>query len=324
MKLKTKKHYTLNPPETYEIVMRLRHRNRRFGPKRIKEYLGSEGVSCSNGAIRGWIYHNRKPFLTNIITQIPNASKELTSEKAYILGTLCGDGWISTGYRIGLKVIDKDFANYFKSCIENVYKINCSITPTQRKSTNYCSCPKPQYTVSAVSKLVVEDLLKYSNSFKTKEWRVPKPILEASKEIQAQFIKGFADSEGSARIRERNTELTLCSGNLEGLNDVRDMLSETFGIKTYPYTTSWGVFKITCSDYKSLLKFHGEISFVIERKRETLEEGLKRYKRKGIRKYSKDFKQLALELMDQGLTYYQVGKLMETSPANIYGWKKFR
>ena len=263
-----------------------------------------------------------KNYIPHNLNKIPKSSKKLTKEKAYILGTLCGDGWISTGYRIGLKVVDKDFAEHFRNCLKKAYPINCSISKRTIKPNNYCENPKVSYVVSMVSKLVVQDLNKYSETFKTKEWMVPRQILNSSQEIQAQFIKGFADSEGSVKNRHRNREIILCSGNYKGIKDIQRILINTFGMNSYYSIRKNGVHILATSDYRSLKIFYDEIGFIIKRKMSNLEQGLARYKRKGIRKYSKEFKQLAMELMQQGLTYSQVGKLMGTSPANIYDWWK--
>jgi len=138
LKIQKKKKYTLNSIEVYNKVMSLR-RKTGWGDQRIKEYLEKSGICITLGVISGWIYRNKKPFVKRIITQIPEKAKELTEEKAYVLGTLCGDGWLSTGYRIGLNVIDLDFAKYFKKCFEKVYEIKGSITKRLRKPNNYCS-----------------------------------------------------------------------------------------------------------------------------------------------------------------------------------------
>jgi len=313
--------YNMLSQKTYEIVMKLRN-NKRFGIKKIKEYLDSHNLPFSEGAINGWIYHNKKPFVKSILNQVPESSEILTKEKAYILGTLCGDGWISTGYRIGLNIIDKDFADYFQHCLKKVYRIKCSNKQITRKPTNFLSTYSKQHAIVLVSKLVFQDLQRYHHNFKTKEWRVPKQILESSKETQAEFIKGFADSEACVKDRPRNREITLCSGNFEGLDDIQQMLIKTFNINSNYSIRKNGVHILTTSDYNSLNIFYNQIGFTIKRKMNKLENGLKRYKRKGIKKHSENFKQYAMHLLNYGLGHREIAKILNTNHTNIYDWEK--
>jgi len=176
--------------------------------------------------------------------------------------------------------------------------------------------------VSFISKLAVLDLQEYHPSFKTKEWRVPRQIIESTKEIQSYFIRGFADSEGSVRVRKRNTELILCSGNSDGLKDIGYMLTNTFGINAKFSKRKTGVCILTTSDYQSLLNFKEDINFTIERKKNILKYGLNNYKRKGLRKYPPAFKFHAMHLLQQGLDHREVARIMGTNYANIYDWEK--
>jgi len=315
-----KQKYTLNPPEIYDIVMKLRSKPR-TGPKKIKQYLDEHGIQCSSGAIRGWIYSNKKPFLLRKIKQISESSKELTHEKAYILGTLCGDAYTSTEYRIGLSVCDKEFAEYFKYCLETVYEVKCSISSRIRKFTNKCNNPKKQYQIMLCSKLVLEDLKKYSNSFNSKEWKVPIQIKEASKEIQAAFIRGFADSEGHVRCRKGQSEINLCSGNLLGIKMIKEILLKQFQINSYLGDNGSKVPVIVLTRYESIKKFYDKIGFVTKRKQDNLRKALNSYKRKGLRNYNEGFKHLAMYLLKQGFKHGEIAKLLKTSRTNIYDWE---
>jgi hypothetical protein len=146
--------------------------------------------------------------------------------------------------------------------------------------------------------------------------------MSASKEIQASFIRAFADSEASVRFRKGRSEMTLCSGNTEGLRMIKEMLFSTFGIESGEGTNGAKVAIIRISKYIHLKKFYDEIGFVINRKQEALKKVVESYNRKELRTYSEDFKSLAKELLNQGLDYMQVARLLETSPANVYGWEK--
>ena len=131
-----KRNYTDNSLDSYNLVMSIRQ-GTNWGSKRILDYIITKGFCTSLGSIEGWIYGGKKPFSIKNVNQIKESSKNLTSEKAYILGTLCGDGYISTGYRLGLKVADKDFAEYFKGCLERIYGAPCSISERIIKKMRY-------------------------------------------------------------------------------------------------------------------------------------------------------------------------------------------
>ncbi len=315
-----KSNYSCHSLEEYNFALELREKYG-WGEKRIRKELLKHNFDVKHGAISGWIYKGKKPFNSKIITPIPESSKKLTTEKAYVLGTLCGDGWISTGYRIGLNVCDKEFAEYFYFCLKETYNIPPSFTLREKKSTVVKSC-QPQYTVMLVSKLAALDLFSYAKSFKTFEWEIPSQIKEASKDIQAAFIRGFADSEGCVKNRHRNREIMLASGNKIGLDQIRQILFKNFGIKSYICQMKSNVYLLYISDYNSLNIFCNEIGFTIRRKQEKLESGLIRYKRKGIRKYSPGLKELALDMLQNGYNYQEIGKILNTSYANVHDWEK--
>jgi DNA endonuclease len=313
--------YTCHSLKEYNIVMNLR-RTRNLGECRIQRELHKGGYEVKKGTIAGWIRGGKKPFNSIILTQIPVSSFALSKEKAYILGALCGDGFITTGYRVGLGVTDKDFAEYFKYCLNEVFQIPVSVRLIPRRKTNFCSMSKVRHSVVLVSKLVALDLFSYASSFKTFEWKVPNAIQQASITIKASFLRGFADSEGSVKNRPRNRELYLCSGNHFALKQIKNLLTNSFGIKAAMSKRKNNVYILRTSDYLSLNKFYKEIGFTIERKQKKLKAGLARYKRKGIRQYSLGFKELALDMLQNNYNHQEVGRLLNTSHANVHDWQK--
>ena len=156
-----------------------------WGPTKISSFLFNKGINVKEGAIIGWIHKNKKPFEEVLIKKIPEESKILTEDKAYILGVLCGDGYLvfqkeKGRYLIGLDVCDEDFADEFRRCLKNVYELLPSKKMKEGRATNFSDNPKPRYCINLTSKLVVQDLLRYSKSFKTKEWTIPEEILNAN------------------------------------------------------------------------------------------------------------------------------------------------
>ena len=120
----------------YEKVMELRNCYH-FGAKKISFFLSKQGINISRRAIEGWNYSGKKPFQEKILNFIKESSIILNEDKAYILGVLCGDGWITTKSRFGLNAIDLDFVQEFKRCIFEVYGLNCSIIKREGRKTNY-------------------------------------------------------------------------------------------------------------------------------------------------------------------------------------------
>jgi len=97
--------------EDYNAAMDLR-KNFGWGSTKISSFLLKKGINIKRGAVEGWIYKNNKPFFEVLIKKIPESSRLLSNEKAYVLGVLSGDGCVSTGNRISLEVCDKDFNVY--------------------------------------------------------------------------------------------------------------------------------------------------------------------------------------------------------------------
>lgn len=280
---------------------------------RIRRYLLAKGVDIKLGTIDGWLYFGKKPFKTKILNQISETSKNLTKEKAYVLGVLCGDGYISRGYRVGLEACDKEFVEYFQQCLERTYVLKTSRSERIRVK-------KPHYIVYLVAKLVVEDLEKYC-SFGSRDWQIPKEIIVSNMELKSAFIQGFCDSEASVRYRKGSCEISIYSKNKQGLRKLRQLLG-TFGINSKIILSPTRTDYLSIMDYRSLNNYHKHIGFVIKRKSNRLKKGLDSYKRKGIRRYSDKFKIKAMKLLKSGLSHREVSKVLETSHTNIYDWEK--
>ena len=306
--------------EDYELVMYLR-RKFGWGMKRISEYLlKKDGRKVGHGAIVGWIYLGRKPIYN--IKEIKEGSEILTLDKAYILGVLCGDGYLTTGYRVGLDCCDKDFVEYFLQCLNNVYSMTSKIRLRYRERTNF-GVARLQYSLQMCSKLVTRDLLRYSKSFKSKEWILPSEIKQGNLLIKASFLKGLFDSEGGIRLLHKGAGyLQVCSGNNKSLLEVKEMLESSFGIRCSVKFNQNKVMILVSTNYDSIKGFYDNIGFTIKRKQNRLVSVLNSYKRKGIKRYSLDFKREAMRLLDRCGDHRFVGQLMNTSYTNLYDWEK--
>lgn len=319
--------YKTHSLEEYEEVMSLRKKFG-WGAKKISNFLFNKGIYIKSGAIAGWLYANKRPFKEIIINKIPKKSKFLTKEKSYILGTLCGDGYIriqksSHSYLVGLNVTDEDFADEFRKCLKKVYNLVPSKKFKKLKYTNYCDNPKPQYIINLTSKLVVQDLLQYLTSFKTKEWSVPNQIKNSHKIIKSYFLRGFFDSEGSISLKKKgHAHLQIYSINEKSLLIIKQILLKDFDINTNIRFTSNNVLVLSTERYKDIKNFSDKIGFTIERKSKTLELSLQSYKRKGLRRYNKNFKLKVLNILDKGYSAYKIGKILDFPYTNVYDFIK--
>lgn len=297
-----------------------------LGSTKISSFLSHNGVYLKKSAINHWIYEKGKPFTEVIRHKIPDSSKVLTKEKAYVLGVLCGDGYIriqqsSHSYLVGLDVCDEDFADEFIRCFNKTYFISPNKKIRRRQTTSFIKNPKLQYIVNVTSKLVVEDLLQYSN-FKTKTWIIPDQIKTADLEIKGLFLRGLYDSEGSIRLRKKgHTELSIFSVNEKSLLDVKNVLEKDFEIFT-TLRHSRNVARLVTERFKSIKNFSDYIGFTIQRKQNILKYALSTYKRKGLRSYNKEFKLKVLRLLSDGYSAYKIGKILDFPYTNVYDFVK--
>ena len=117
---------------------------------------------------------------------LSNSSKILTREKAYILGVMCGDGYLHKAkhsYQIGLQATDKDFVKKFHKNISDCYDINPSFTKILSRKHNW----KDKWQSRLCSKAVYNDILSYG-SFRSYNWSIPDIILNGPNKIKAEFF----------------------------------------------------------------------------------------------------------------------------------------
>jgi len=131
---------------------------------------------------------NIKKELANLkLTKPTKKYKKLTWEKAYILGVLCGDGYIDKNFaKLEIRK-DKEFIEEFIRCIKVVYGIAYHYYYYKKRNS---------YISNVNSRIICKDLLSYGK-FGTKNWEVPKCILDSDNFlIKSSFMRGVYDSEG--------------------------------------------------------------------------------------------------------------------------------
>jgi len=205
---------------------------------------------------------------------IPPSSAELTPNKAYILGVVGpGDGWIDKD-RVGLNVVDLDFANEFDRCIREVY----SLVPSRYEVNDNNPNHRTGYRVVLYSKRAVGDIFRYGKleDFKHYNERVPVQIKKASLQVQAPYLRAFFDSQGSVSLHHK--EITGTKKNKFVLEEIGGLLSN-FDIYWRVVGPKFsGSRDITISCRKLIERFAERINFTIWRKKCALEKLLKSYK----------------------------------------------
>jgi len=241
----------------------------------------------------------------------------LTLEKAYVFGTLCGDGWMSK-HQIGLDVTDKDFAEFFSKCLQKVYGLNCSIK-RKKKVGGYKKNGKEFIEIVLCSKKAKEDLLEYDitkKGFKTSTWRVPVEIKSAKKNVKSMFIRGFFDSEGGVYGRT----IQSVSSNKKGLLDVLELLI-SLNIKSKLYEQKRegrNLYRIEICSRPNQAKYFRLIGFSIKRKQDRLINLLKNSSR--FNKFTPKQYYEVQELHKQGLGKVKISRQMNINVGTISDW----
>ncbi|MFH0868183.1 MAG: LAGLIDADG family homing endonuclease [Candidatus Woesearchaeota archaeon] len=201
------------------------------------------------------------------IKKLKSGFEKLTKEKSRIIAHLIGDGCAFVSrhdYNMKYEVSDRELLNSFEKDMVEVYGLKLTKGSKPSGKTG-----KLIPFVRLRSKLVYEDLLKYSSYF-SKDWKINRKLLNSSREIKREFLKAFFDDEGSV-YKQGNKGITkLYSINLKGLKQIQKMLLE-FGItgKIYSgYGLKRNVYAFLIDDLKL---FHKEIGFNLKRKQEKLE-----------------------------------------------------
>lgn len=135
-----------------------------------------------------------------------NYFKEInTEEKAYFLGLLMADGWVSQGksnWTLGLAMTDKDCIEKFQTAL----KTNSPIKLREANIKDGVS-RKACYFLYITCKEIIEDLNKLGIiGNKTNRTYIP----NIPKELIRHFIRGYFDGDGCIYVR-KNTKNSNCS-----------------------------------------------------------------------------------------------------------------
>jgi hypothetical protein len=259
--------------ELYNRAMELR-KEKRWSFKRIAKEL-----DINENTVGGWLYKGCVPNTRYIFPDL-NKGRELS----YVLGVFYGDGYASKSknsknrpdiyiYRIGLKVVDKDFVVAFRRDI-------LAILTKDDGYPIYAVKKRGQYSCEIRNRMLYE--------FMKKPLEEHKPFIE---KYPASFLRGFYDSEGNVHnyvgktgachqfIRVSNTNLSL-------LLYVQNLLASHFSIFSHltvaakrgyinflngrKVVLTKDCYSLGFGHKNDVLKFYKEIGFSIKRKQDKL------------------------------------------------------
>ena len=202
-------------------------------PLNIAMTAGEFGIPRTT--VSAW-YHGRKPFF-KILNRtfikdgytirktfkktISDSAKQLTHEKAYVLGVICGDGYVNyKNHYISLETITPKFIQKFQECVVRVYGQDFigHIAPTINGKQRIVICGKE----------MTDDIRRYLPEQSSFKWRVPEEIFKSDYRCKIGFLQGFFDSEGSVH---RKFDLDMGSVNKEALMQIKQLLDD-IGIKS--------------------------------------------------------------------------------------------
>lgn len=247
-------------------------------PHKDNRSLGNE-MGRSELALRTKAYRleitNMYDWRTNKPLLVPSPSL------SYLIGVVFGDGSVNmmrrktgrTNYNIDLDVKDRDFIDTFNDALHDILGKYYSVNQYDGR-----------YQVRGQSK-VLYFLLKDRDIDSLRKFIEPFP---------ADFIKGFADSEGWITIYNNNgykgVSLGLANTN-QGIIAFIEMLLQKFGVRTHFYERPIGktsikhdgsiitprkpIFNLVIHDKTSIRLFAEAIGFSIERKQKRLMEAIK-------------------------------------------------
>lgn len=274
--------------------------------------IRSKSESIKIGLAKGRVRPIAKPHV------LPSSSKNLTRAKAYIFGVLAGDGWLSyfpdAGiYQIGLETIDEEFADEFRRCLRSTYEV----TPSKKKLVEKHPGWSDKHCTRLCCKAACEDLLSYGVPFRQDVWLVPPAIKNASPDIQASYLKGFFDSEGSVETNGQRIKGT--SSRLLGLEEISALL-RNLGIKAKIIRQSKNdAYDVRIQDRASVELFAKYVGFTINRRKEKLQLLLASYKLwttppSDVLKLEPEMRRLR----SLGLTYEEIAERLDLGAITVW------
>lgn len=248
---------------------------------------------------------------------------KLDKNLAYILGVLCGDGYMDYNnkrmtYYIGLDVVDKDFFEEFKKTLYNFFKIK----PTDEFKKSKNEKWKDQFITRLCSRAVC-DYINNIGDFKRDRWRVPDMLKNSDKSVKGAFLRGYFDSEGN--VDKGSRRVSAPSINLKGIKEIQFLLND-FGIRSKielkERTGYLDIYVLKIQDRKSIELFSEYIGFSIKRKQRLLDDLIRSYKFTKILPEELKIKRgQILFLKEKGLKFGEIARVLNMNPTTV--WKVY-
>lgn len=143
-----------------------------------------------------------------------------TEEKAYWLGFLTADGYVSNGNNIELALaeVDKEHVEKFKKSIESEHAISKK-TSTLNGSTFH------SYRISIKDTQIANDLRMYGLT-NNKSYDAYIPIENIPKELMRHYIRGLFDGDGSIYQGANGLNISIVSGSFQMKDDITNIIKE--------------------------------------------------------------------------------------------------
>lgn len=196
----------------------------------------------------------------------------LSLTKVRLIARLKGDGCVfrsglnKTNYYLKYEAKDFDEVMNFAKDLKRVYGLKPSFY-FHRSGKN----PSKKLPVALIrSKLAYYDIMKYG-PFDSYSWIVPEEILNGCRRNKIEFVKAFADDEGSVIIR--NKEVKIYSINYKGLSQILSILNELsiYGKIYGGYGAKRNIFAIVIRGKDNICNFTKFIGFSFKSKKEKLD-----------------------------------------------------
>jgi len=249
-------------------------RRRGLSYAEIAKRLEAKGVKVSRVTVMRWC-----KGLHNPLNRMNAVRLDPSPELAYVIGVIFGDGSVSFKrkgykYRIRLKVVDKEFAEEFKRCLEAL-----GLKPSIRLERDRTRCDR--WCVEANSKILYEFLS-----------QPKKKLFEIARLFPTEFLKGFFDSEGCVYWNECKKKLLITAGNydLELLQFVQKLLAslsihskiylqaykgKSIRIRNEYYEYKQDFYRLDIYRRSAVTEFAKNVGFTISRKAKKLKDKLK-------------------------------------------------
>jgi len=156
-------------------------------------------------------------------------AKHPSFELAYVLGVLCGDGYINSQYVIGLHTTDEEFATVFHRMIYAWSKIR----PFWREGWQEIRGKMYYYYNVGIQAKSAHKFLTRTEQYGCYTWAVPK-IVTNEPIMLGGFLSGWFDSEGNVYKYKFHRKIRGFSVNFSGLKQIQELLTKS-GIKANVY-----------------------------------------------------------------------------------------